>query len=211
MSGGDRQPLGRTANTRPRNGRYGDNQRAVGIFSGSLMELEGVSGLCPAVRRAFWCWVRCLPWSQPQRNCHHQVFHCFVILLVLVAYWFKGTNFDRRYRRLLAAVPESWFGEVGVCFSKWTTRPNFAKVPAQGHRPNGLPCPTFSIFESLNGSSSNQITDRVAIPHGRISDLPGAEELVTIALTASVRLSSTVVARLRGGCLDREAWRITRG
>ena len=38
----------------------------------------------------------------------------FVILLVLVAYWFKRTNFKRRYRRLLGAAPESWFGDEGV-------------------------------------------------------------------------------------------------
>ncbi|MGO8709063.1 MAG: hypothetical protein ACLQMG_15420 [Terracidiphilus sp.] len=118
---------------------------------------------------------------------------CFVILLVLVAYWFKGTNFDRRYRRLLAAVPESWFGEEGV-FSNGTYMPWIlsGKYLLKATAAMDQPARLILIFESFNGSSSNQITQRVAIPDGRISDLPVLEEkLSNHCPTASVHLSST--------------------
>jgi hypothetical protein len=117
----------------------------------------------------------------------------FVILLVLVAYWFKRTNFDRRYRRLLVAAPESWFGDEGV-FSNGTYMPwilsgrYLLKATAAMDQPARL----MLIFESFNGSSSTQITQRVAIPDGHTADLPVLQQKLNARCpTASVHLSPT--------------------
>ena len=75
-----------------------------------------------------------------------------IILLVLVAYWFKRTNFDRRYRRLLAAAPESWFGDEGVfcngAYIPWILSGQYLlRATAALDQPARL----MLIFESFNG------------------------------------------------------------
>ena len=116
-----------------------------------------------------------------------------VILLVPVAYWFKRTNFDRRYRRLLAAAPESWFGEEGVfcngTYMPWILSGKYLlKATAAMDQPARL----ILIFESFNGSSSTQITQRIPIPDGHITELPMLQQKLSgHCPTASVHLSST--------------------
>jgi hypothetical protein len=116
----------------------------------------------------------------------------FVILLALVAYWLKRTNIDRRYRRLLAAAPETWFGDEGVfcngAYTPWILSGRYLlKATAAIDQPARL----MLIFESFNGSSSTQITQRIPIPDGQITDLPMlGQKLGAHCPTASVHLSA---------------------
>jgi hypothetical protein len=117
----------------------------------------------------------------------------FIILLVMVAYWFKRTNFDRRYRRLLTASPETWFGDEGMfsngAYMPWILSGRYLlKATAAMDQPARL----MLVFESFNGTTSMQITQRIAIPDGHITDLPMLEQkLRTHCPTASVHLSAT--------------------
>ena len=116
----------------------------------------------------------------------------FILLLVALAYWFKRTNFDRRYRRLLAAAPETWFGDEGM-FSNGAYMPWIlsGRYLLKGTAAVDQPARLMLVFESFNGSSSTQITQRVAIPDGHITDLPMLEQkLSTHCPTASVHLSA---------------------
>jgi hypothetical protein len=114
----------------------------------------------------------------------------FVILLVAAAYWFKRTNFDRRYRRLLAAAPEAWFGDEGLfcngAYMPWILSGRYLlKATAVMDQPPRL----MLIFESFNGSSSTQITQRIPIPDGHIVDLPMLQQKLNAHCpTASVHL-----------------------
>jgi len=117
----------------------------------------------------------------------------FIILLVMVAYWFKRTNFDRRYRRLLTASPETWFGDEGMfsngAYMPWILSGRYLlKATAAMDQPARL----MLVFESFNGTTSMQITQRIAIPDGHITDLPMLEQkLRTHCPTASVHLNAT--------------------
>jgi len=117
----------------------------------------------------------------------------FIILLVAVAYWFKRTNFDRRYRRLLAASPETWLGDEGMFsngeYTPWILSGRYLKKATAA---TDQPARLMLVFESFNGTTSVQITRRVAIPDGHIADLPMLEQkLRTHCPTASVHLSAT--------------------
>jgi len=117
----------------------------------------------------------------------------FVILLALVAYWFKCTNFDRRYRRLLAASPETWLGDEGIfcngAYTPWTLSGRYLlKANAAMDQPARL----VFVFESFNGSSSREITQRVLIPDGSIAELPTLQQKLNAHCpTAIVNLHST--------------------
>ena len=117
----------------------------------------------------------------------------FVILLALVAYWFKSTNFDRRYRRLLAAAPETWLGDEGIfcngAYTPWTLSGRYLlKATAAMDQPPRL----MFVFEWYNGSSSREITQRVLIPDGSIAELPMVQQKLNAHCpTASVHLTST--------------------
>jgi hypothetical protein len=117
----------------------------------------------------------------------------FIILLVAVAYLFKRTNFDRRYRRLLAATPETWFGDEGMfsngAYMPWILTGRYLlKATAAMDQPARL----MLVFESFNGTTSIEITKRIAIPDGHITDLAVLEQkLSTHCPTASVHLNST--------------------
>jgi len=116
----------------------------------------------------------------------------FVILLALVAYWFKSTNFDRRCRRLLAAAPETWMGDEGIfcngAYVPWTLSGRYLlKATAAMDQPARL----MFVFESFNGSSSREITQRVLVPDGSIAELPMLQQKLNAHCpTAAVHLSS---------------------
>jgi hypothetical protein len=116
----------------------------------------------------------------------------FILLLVLVAYYFKRTNFDRRYRRLLAAQPETWFGDEGVfsngAYTPWIVSGRYLlNATAAVDEPARLTL----VFETFSGFSSTRITRRVLIPDGHITDLPALEQkLKSHCPTASVHLTT---------------------
>ncbi len=115
----------------------------------------------------------------------------FIILLTLVAYWFKRTNFDRRYRRLLMAAPETWFGNEGLfcngIYMPWILSGRYLLKATAANDP----LPELSLtFQSFNGTSSTLIIQRIPIPDGHVSDLPMLQEkLRTNCPTASVHLT----------------------
>jgi hypothetical protein len=117
----------------------------------------------------------------------------FIILLVLVAYWFKYTNFDRRYRKLLAAAPEAWFGDEGLfcngIYMPWNLSGRYLlKATVATDTPAHLNL----IFQSFNGSSSTTTTQRIPIPPEHASDLQLLQQkLKSQCPTASVHLVTT--------------------
>jgi hypothetical protein len=117
----------------------------------------------------------------------------FIILLVLVAYWFKRTNFDRRYRSLLTAAPEAWFGDEGlfcngtympwILSGRYLLKATFATDP---------PAHLTLMFQSFNGSSSTILTQRIPIPPEHASDLQLLQQkLKSHCPSASVHLVTT--------------------
>jgi hypothetical protein len=114
----------------------------------------------------------------------------FVILLVLVAYWFKRTNFDRRYRNLLIAAPEAWFGDEGLfcngAYMPWILSGRYLLKATVA---SDLPAHLTLIFQSFNGSSSILVTQRIPIPAEHVSDLQVLQQKIgSHCPTASVRL-----------------------
>jgi len=101
----------------------------------------------------------------------------FVILMTAVAYWFKQTNFERRYRLLLGAEPETWFGDEGffcngqympwLLSGRYLLKASVASIPPA--------CLTL-VFQSFNGSSSVLITQRIPIPDAHFGDLPELQQ-----------------------------------
>ena len=114
----------------------------------------------------------------------------FVMLLVLPAYWFKRINFDRRYRRLLAAAPDAWFGDEGVfCNGTFTPWILSGKYLLKATAASDLPARMTLFFQSFNGSSSVIVTLRIPIPEGHIADLPVLQQKLSgHCPTASVHL-----------------------
>jgi len=109
-----------------------------------------------------------------------------------VAYWFKRTNFDRRYRRLLAVQPETWFGDEGLfCNGAYTPWILSGRYLLKATAAIDAPPRVTLIFESFNGSTSTQITQRVLIPDGHLTDLPMLQQKLNAHCpTASVHLSA---------------------
>jgi hypothetical protein len=114
----------------------------------------------------------------------------FIVLLVLVAWWFKRTNFDRRYRRLLAAAPESWFGDEGLfCNGVYTPWILSGKYLLKATASSDSPACVTLAFQSTSGTSSLLVTQRVPIPDGHLTDLPLLQRKLHLHCpTASVHL-----------------------
>jgi hypothetical protein len=117
----------------------------------------------------------------------------FIILLVLVAFWFKRTNFDRRYRRLLAAAPEAWFGDEGLfcngIYMPWNLSGKYLLKATVTTDP---PAHLNLIFQSFNGSSSTTTTYQILIPPEPASDLQLLQQKIKSQCpTASVHLITT--------------------
>jgi hypothetical protein len=114
----------------------------------------------------------------------------FVVLLALLAYWFKRTNFERRYRRLLAAAPETWFGDEGLfCNGAYTPWILSGKYLQRATTASDPPARLTLLFQSFNGTSPVIVTQRILIPDDYISDLPMLQQkLATRCRTASVHL-----------------------
>jgi hypothetical protein len=114
----------------------------------------------------------------------------FVMLLVLVAYWFKRTNFDRRYRRLLVVAPEAWFGDEGLfCNGAYTPWILSGKYLLKATAASDPPARVMLVFQSFNGTSSVLITLRIPIPDGNTSDLQVLQQRLNAHCpTASVHL-----------------------
>ena len=115
---------------------------------------------------------------------------CFMILLALLAYWFKRTNFDRRYRRLLHAAPEAWFGEEGLfCNGAFTPWVLSGRYLLEAKAASDFPARVTLVFQSFNGTASVLVTQRVPIPDDHVSDLPILQRrLKAHCPTASVHL-----------------------
>jgi hypothetical protein len=116
----------------------------------------------------------------------------FVALMVLGAYWLKRTNFDRRYRRLLVAAPEAWFGDEGVfcngIYMPWTLSGRYLLKATTASDP---PARLTLVFESFNGGSTTLVTQRIPIPAAQTSDLQVLQlKLKTHCPTASVQLTA---------------------
>jgi len=114
----------------------------------------------------------------------------FIVLLMLVAWWFKRTNFDRRYRRLLAAAPEAWFGDEGIfcngAYTPWILSGKYLLRATVSSDPP--PCVTLT-FQSTTGTASVLVTQRVPIPDGHLPDLSLLQQkLHAHCPTASVHL-----------------------
>ena len=114
----------------------------------------------------------------------------FVLLLMLVAWWFKLTNFDRRYRRLLAAAPEAWFGNEGLfCNGAYTPWILSGKYLLKATAASDPPACVTLTFQSTNGTSSVLVAQRIPIPDGHFSDLQLLQQkLHAHCPTASVHL-----------------------
>jgi hypothetical protein len=114
----------------------------------------------------------------------------FVILLVLLAYWLKRTNFDRRYRRLLSAAPEAWFGDEGLfCNGTYTPWVLSGKYLLKATAAADPPARVMLLFQSFNGSSSVVVTQRIPIPEDHVSDLHVLQKKINVSCpTASVHL-----------------------
>lgn len=116
----------------------------------------------------------------------------FIVVLTPVAYWFKLTNFDRRYRRLLAAHPETWLGDEGFFsngkYTPWILSGRYLlKATASSDPPPHLTL----IFQTFGGYSSTQIAQRVLIPDDHLADLPMLQQkLKDHCPTAAVHLSA---------------------
>ena len=114
----------------------------------------------------------------------------FLMLLLIGANWFGSTSYERRYRRLLAAPPESWLGDEGLfCngeYSPWTLSGAYL---LDATAPRDPPARLVLVFQTFNGTSSVQVARRVLIPEGHESDLAVLQQkLRECCRTASVHL-----------------------
>ena len=96
----------------------------------------------------------------------------FVMLLLIGANWFGRTDFERRYRRLLAAPPEAYFGDEGLfCNGEYSPWILSGKYLLEATAASDAPARLVLIFQSFNGSTSVRVAQRVLIPEGRWPDV----------------------------------------
>ncbi len=121
---------------------------------------------------------------------------CWSLVLALLSMvtWFNRSNCERRYRRLLTAPAEAYFGAEGVfCnveYSPWVLSGAFL-LEATALR--GPPARVVLIFQTFNGSSSTRVARRILIPEDRESDLGLLQQKLRVSCpTAIVRLFPVV-------------------
>ena len=116
----------------------------------------------------------------------------FVMVLAIVFWWLQRTGFDRRYRKLLAAPPEAWFGDEGLfCnggYTPWILSGKYLQKATAATDPP----PRLSLaFQTYSGTASVLVTRRIPIPDGKISDLALLEQkLAARCPRASVHLAA---------------------
>jgi hypothetical protein len=126
-----------------------------------------------------------------------------LLIAILLAYWFKSTNFDRRCRRLLSARPEAYLGSEGVfCngqYTPWILSGKFL-IKAGVDPAAGIPAAEkvlVLVFESFTGGESVQVAQRIPIPDDRFGFRAGdsagdlsilQREIGATCKTASVNL-----------------------
>ena len=93
-----------------------------------------------------------------------------VVGMMVAALWFQRTNPGRRYRRLLAAPREAYFGDEGLycngLYSPWTLSGKYLTEADAISDPKSPPERLVFVFLSFNGSSSGKIVWRVPVPMG---------------------------------------------
>jgi hypothetical protein len=114
----------------------------------------------------------------------------FAMLIFIAVNWSGRGNFERRYRRLLAAPAETWFGDDGLfCngeFTPWTLSGAYL---LEATAPRDPPARLVLVFQTFNGASSVQVARRVLIPEGHESDLQMLQQrLRECCRTATVHL-----------------------
>jgi hypothetical protein len=96
----------------------------------------------------------------------------FVLILLLVANWFNRTNFGRRYRRLLAAPRETYFGDEGLfCngeYVAWILSGSFLLEATTATDP---PARLVLIFQTYSGSNAVSVARRILVPQDRWADV----------------------------------------
>ena len=95
-----------------------------------------------------------------------------IMLLVVWINWFNRRYCERRYRRLLAAPPEVYFGDEGLFangeYTQWIFSGSYLKEMDAVSNP---PLRLGLLFQTFNGSSSALVARRIPIPEGHESDL----------------------------------------
>ena len=117
------------------------------------------------------------------------------MLLLLWIEWFNRRYCYRRYRRLLAAPPEVYFGDEGFFaggqYSQWIFSGNYLTAAKLLSDPPAL----VLVFQRFDGSSSVQVAQRIPIPEGRASDLDILQQKLRVACPkASVHLGAPAAA-----------------
>src|ERR1035441_882005 len=83
----------------------------------------------------------------------------FVVLILMAANWSGRTNYGRRYRRLLAAPPEAWFGDEGLfCNGEYSPGPLSGAYLLEATAPRDPPARLVLVFQTFNGTRDRKST-----------------------------------------------------
>jgi hypothetical protein len=118
------------------------------------------------------------------------------MLLILWINWFNRRYCYRRYRHLLAAPPEVYFGDEGFFasgqYSQWIFSGSYLTAAKVASHPPAL----VLVFQRFDGSSSVQVAQRIPIPEGRASDLDILQQKLRVACPkAAIHLGAPAAAQ----------------